>query len=389
MSNNKKTIIALLSVIILLLTVYIYDTISFNSYKNEVSNGYKLVVNDTVYQPSNVEGKTFLFHDLKNSNETISLSVADGSVMNIPTDAVLTDSETNIIDNTVDYLADGIYQLSVNQDDIKYTFNLSVDNDFTVEIDDSNAYPSGYLLLSFKDLNEDEEILVEPSFNSATDFSFQNENMIIPIAYQTKVGEYSLKISSKLSAIDTNIKVQNYDFRVSRFNVSSSVSNSASQDPDPDVLAKYQAADLTVSDTAQYLESGFKIPAKGVTTGDFGDIRYINGSSSVSGYHYGIDYANSLNTPIYSTAKGTVVFADFLPATGNAVLIDHGQGVISEYMHLESFNVKVGDQVDQSTVIAYMGTTGYSTGVHLHFEIHVHTVVMNPYLFLENDNFKN
>ncbi len=99
--------------------------------------------------------------------------------------------------------------------------------------------------------------------------------------------------------------------------------------------------------------------------------------------HYGIDYVNRKNTKIYSTSTGTVTYADFLPVTGNVVVVDHGNGITSHYFHLNKIDVKVGEVVNSESVIGKMGTTGFSTGNHLHFEIHINGVVINPYLMLK------
>lgn len=388
MKKQKVAIIILSTIILVFAGLYIYDAIAFRNFKSQVDLGYKLSINETLYEASRVEGKQFLFHKYQNSEIINSVSVPQNSVLNLPENYILTDQNDQQIEGEITYLSDGEYTLYVEEDEINYIFKLSVDNDFTVDIDAANSYQSGYLLVSFNDLNDNETINIDTEFVTTDNLFFQTKNMLIPIAYQNEIKEYFITFASEKSSVTENVTVNDYNFRVSRFNVSSSVVSSASEDPDPDVLAAYNNASKTVSDIAYYKESGFTVPAKGTLTGDFGDIRYINGSSSISGYHYGIDYANSLNTEIYSTATGKVIFSDFLPSTGNVILIDHGQGIISQYMHLQSSNVKVGDMVSQSTIIGYMGTTGYSTGVHLHFEILVGDVVVNPYLFLNNSKFK-
>ena len=77
----------------------------------------------------------------------------------------------------------------------------------------------------------------------------------------------------------------------------------------------------------------------------------------------------SSGTPIFASKAGTVVQASYDPSAGNHVIIDHGDGYYTYYMHLSSFAVSAGQSVGQGTTVGGMGTTGNSTGVHLHFAI--------------------
>ena len=95
-------------------------------------------------------------------------------------------------------------------------------------------------------------------------------------------------------------------------------------------------------------------------------------------FHYGVDLAGNQGAPIYAIASGTVTAAYYSEANGNMVSLSHGGGYGSLYAHMTSLIVSAGQQVSQGQVIGYVGSTGWSTGPHLHFEIHVNGSTVNP-----------
>ena len=110
--------------------------------------------------------------------------------------------------------------------------------------------------------------------------------------------------------------------------------------------------------------------------------RFGERSSSRSSSHTGLDLATSLGTSIYPIASGTVVTASYQGSYGNMIVIDHGNGVQSYYAHCNSINVGVGSSVTTDTIIGTVGSTGNSTGPHLHLEIRINGVAYNPQNYL-------
>lgn len=98
--------------------------------------------------------------------------------------------------------------------------------------------------------------------------------------------------------------------------------------------------------------------------------------------HEGLDFAAPHGTPILAAAAGIVIAAELHPAYGNVVDIDHGNGLITRYAHAARLLVKVGELVKRGQRIAEVGSTGHSTGPHLHFEVRENGVAKNPTLFL-------
>jgi murein DD-endopeptidase MepM/ murein hydrolase activator NlpD len=96
--------------------------------------------------------------------------------------------------------------------------------------------------------------------------------------------------------------------------------------------------------------------------------------------HTGIDLSAGSGTPIHAARGGVVIWtkADLSGPYGNNTLIDHGDGLSTFYAHQSAFNVSPGQRVQTGQVIGYVGTTGYSTGAHLHFEVHINGVPYDP-----------
>ncbi len=99
--------------------------------------------------------------------------------------------------------------------------------------------------------------------------------------------------------------------------------------------------------------------------------------------HEGVDFMVPVGTPIHASASGMVVYADTHPDYGNMVEIDHGNQVITRYAHASRLLVKVGQMVRRGQEIALSGSTGRSTGPHLHFEVRYKGIAQNPVRFLE------
>jgi murein DD-endopeptidase MepM/ murein hydrolase activator NlpD len=128
------------------------------------------------------------------------------------------------------------------------------------------------------------------------------------------------------------------------------------------------------------------VPARSYTmTSSFG-IRYdpFNGGRAS---HTGLDMAGAHGEPIYAAANGRVVRAERFGGYGNCIDIDHGHGIITRYGHLSSINVKVGDKVSIGQKIGGMGSTGRSTGTHLHYEVRIDGQPVNPRPFVEASNY--
>ncbi len=121
-------------------------------------------------------------------------------------------------------------------------------------------------------------------------------------------------------------------------------------------------------------------PTMGDVTSQFGWRNSPNDGSN--DYHPGVDIANNIGTPVVATADGKVIISGRSSGYGNLIQIDHGNGIITFYGHNSQLIVQVGQMVKKGQMIAYMGSTGNSTGPHVHYEIRVNGTPVNPANFL-------
>ncbi|HIM58915.1 MAG TPA: M23 family metallopeptidase [Gammaproteobacteria bacterium] len=121
-------------------------------------------------------------------------------------------------------------------------------------------------------------------------------------------------------------------------------------------------------------------PINGVTTSPFGLKRFYNNQPRRP--HTGLDYAGDIGAPITAPADGKVILSGEYFFNGNAVFLDHGQGLISVYIHMDKRLAKQGQQIKQGEIIGTIGQTGRATGPHLHWGIYLNQTVVNPNLLM-------
>ncbi|WP_440053043.1 M23 family metallopeptidase [Pseudoalteromonas sp. T1lg65] len=163
--------------------------------------------------------------------------------------------------------------------------------------------------------------------------------------------------------------------------------------PPEDVLARIQseakavaAARKSASDLTFFTGPVYR-PAKGRISGVYGSQRYFNGEPRRP--HFGLDIANKTGEPVMAPLPGKVVFADNdLYYSGGTLILDHGHGVTSTYIHLSKLDVKLGDMVETGDKIAEIGATGRVTGPHLDWRFNWFNTRLDPALLM-NDTLAN
>ncbi len=136
------------------------------------------------------------------------------------------------------------------------------------------------------------------------------------------------------------------------------------------------------SDLEYFLQPVLR-PAKGRISGVYGSQRYFNGEPRRP--HFGLDIANKTGSPVYAPISGTVVFAEpDLYYSGGTLILDHGHGVTSTYIHLSKLDVKVGQKIEQGTKVAEIGATGRVTGPHLDWRFNWQGERLDPALLMQD-----
>jgi murein DD-endopeptidase MepM/ murein hydrolase activator NlpD len=121
-------------------------------------------------------------------------------------------------------------------------------------------------------------------------------------------------------------------------------------------------------------------PVRGYLSATFGN--RIDPFTAQKDFHPGIDISAPMGTKIQAPADGVVVSAGVQGGYGNAVVVDHGNGIVTRYGHMDSFEVKAGQRVRRGDIIGHVGNTGRSTAPHVHYEVWVRDQAQNPIHFI-------
>ncbi|PIV36881.1 MAG: peptidase M23 [Lysobacterales bacterium CG02_land_8_20_14_3_00_62_12] len=185
------------------------------------------------------------------------------------------------------------------------------------------------------------------------------------------------------SSATASVAIQQRDYAIERVaGVAEAMVN-----PPPEIARRIEREQAEVAlarqrdDDRQDYRFGFSWPARGRISGVYGSQRILNGSPKNP--HYGVDIAAANDTPILAPAGGIISFArSDLYLTGGTVLIDHGHGLSSVFVHLSRLDVGVGDRVEAGQRIGLVGATGRATGPHLHWGMNWFEIRLDPQLLV-------
>ncbi|RCJ26589.1 peptidase [Nostoc sp. ATCC 43529] len=201
---------------------------------------------------------------------------------------------------------------------------------------------------------------------------------LIPTTPLEKAGTRSLQVTGDGQVQNLAVKVQNRKFPVQRITLPPGKAGVNATEYELKRVAAFKA----LQTPEKYWNGVFLRPNAGRMSTTYGVRRYYNGKFAEDYYHRGLDYAGATGSAVIAPAAGRVALVGRVSqgfrVHGNVVGIDHGQGVSSIFMHLSRINVKEGDFVKAGQLIGAVGSTGASTGPHLHWGLYVNGLSVDP-----------
>ena len=206
--------------------------------------------------------------------------------------------------------------------------------------------------------------------------------LIYAIPYESGLGQnkVEIKTNNNISYLNFNIKAKTFDtqnIRVSSKYITPGLNDQKRISLERNSLQ--EAKDIWYN---QAPDLKFIIPASGIITGRFGTKRFYNDKEG--NFHNGLDIAAEIGSPIISPSKGKVILIGDYYYNGKFILLDHGKGLKSIFIHLDEILVKKGQVVNKGDLIGKIGSTGKSTGPHLHWSLMLSKTYVDPEYFLDN-----
>lgn len=229
------------------------------------------------------------------------------------------------------------------------------------------------------------ELTVSPTFADELVWYPRGESWValLPISVDAKSELVQVTAAGGASTEDFFVQIRESDFPQQELTVDeATAADTLESDAAIDELHTAQDTIYSSGEPTALWEGAFLQPVEiGWISTEFGTTRVVNGRPPVR--HNGIDFASPWGTPVHAANRGKVVFSGFLQYTGNTVCIDHGMGLRSWYYHLYSLDVAAEELVEKGQQIATVGTTGFSTGYHLHFTTTMERTAVNPWRLIE------
>ncbi len=322
----------------------------------------------------------------------------DNQVIRIYSEGNLINSGKNLqeimnnIENDGEYLVECESQWHFKEGSRSYgsstlKFTTSVDIPADINIVTKENYPGNILLISVENLNEEETVRVETDVVKTNNdiYTYKDKNYyIFPIDLYTKPGDYKVTAVVNQGAeneytLEKTLTISNKNFKIQYLTVSEEMNETNNDNTAIFEFVQLVKPARTESAKEKLWEGTFIMPVEGELTTDFAEIRYVNNELS-SSRHSGLDLAAPKGTPVIAPNNGRVTFSmEGLLSPGNTVVIDHGMGLFTSYYHLNTIDVGKGDEVKKGDIIGTVGTTGFSTGPHLHYAVSIYNTYVNPY----------
>lgn len=208
---------------------------------------------------------------------------------------------------------------------------------------------------------------------------------VIGIPLTAQAGLHTFRVETENGSVEKTFWVENKHYPEQHLSIANKRLVDEMQPDDLKRIAeeKNQMELIKAIWTEQEVDTHFKTPVEGRLSSLFGLKRFINENPRQP--HNGLDIAAKVGTPIHSPSAGKVIGVGNFYFNGNTVFLDHGQGLISVYLHMSRIEVKLGQLVKQGDKLGKVGATGRVTGPHLHWIIYLNKETVDPALFIGED----
>ena len=226
------------------------------------------------------------------------------------------------------------------------------------------------------------------TFHNSKVLTYEKEGkfyLIFGIPYKSKIGKNTYLLKNGNKDYPVKFTIHDKEYATQRISVakkytepSEEIINRVLKEKKELMVARSKWIDMKV-------DLDFVLPVEGITTGVYGTRRFYNGKEG--NYHNGLDIAAPIGTEIVAPSSGRVLLTGDYFYNGKFIYIDHGQNLKSIFIHLNKINVNVGDILKKGQIIGEVGSTGKSTGPHLHWSVTLNSVYVDPEIFINKQIF--
>ena len=270
-------------------------------------------------------------------------------------------------------------------------FFIFLNISLAVNIKEKNVFQGDVALIEISDFQKG-EILKNVSVDKEKIFLYSKKNIFYPIfgiGLKEKIGEKKILVETNLGKYEGKIFVLERFIPKEDFVFSTSTTGTSTKEKENfnnnylKILNKEnQELNNLFSNDKIILKNNFQEPVKNIFITDvYGYNRNLKNNSLIT--HKGLDYRAKIGTKIFAINDGVVRLSKKFEIYGNTIIVDHGQGLFSLYMHLSKRKVKVGDKIKAGQEIGLSGASGYVVGPHLHLSIRLNKESIDPKKFFE------
>lgn len=199
---------------------------------------------------------------------------------------------------------------------------------------------------------------------------------IVPVDVNTKPGAYKVTVKRGKEKQSVNISVKSHEFKTIKLTLPEGKVTLSPENQERAVREAGLLNKIWPQNTSKVWSGNFISPTGTETSTEFGVKRIMN--EKKTSVHRGMDFRGKAGTPVKSINSGTVALTQDLFFGGNTLIVNHGMGLYSVYMHLRKFNVSEGDKVSKEQIVGFVGSSGRATGPHLHMSVKLNGVSVNP-----------